>query len=60
HAIKQDVLLKVIEIIQQNNAEFAYPTSTMHLQTVPQQAAMLGDNLGNNPLKNPAEQPLSG
>ncbi|VAW68620.1 Small-conductance mechanosensitive channel, partial [hydrothermal vent metagenome] len=41
HAIKQDVLLKVIEIIQQNNAEFAYPTSTMHLQTVPQQAAML-------------------
>jgi len=50
----------VIEIIQQNNAEFAYPTSTMHLQTVPQQAAMLGDNLGNNPLKNPAEQPLSG
>jgi MscS family membrane protein len=35
HEIKQDVLLKVIEIIENNDAEFAFPTSTMHLQSMP-------------------------
>ena len=29
--IKQDVLLKVAEIIEQHNAEIAYPTSTVLL-----------------------------
>ncbi len=34
HEIKQDVLLKIVEIIESNGAEFAFPTSTLHLQTM--------------------------
>jgi len=36
HEIKQDVLLKIVDIIKNNNAEFAFPTSTLHLQSVPE------------------------
>ena len=32
HAIKQDVMLKVIEIIEQTGAECAFPTSTVYLE----------------------------
>ena len=31
HEVKQDVLLKVIDIIEAHGAECAYPTSTLHL-----------------------------
>ncbi len=31
HAIKQDVLLKALKIIEENGAEVAFPTSTIHL-----------------------------
>ena len=31
HEVKQDVLLKVIAIIEQHDAEIAFPTSTIHL-----------------------------
>ncbi|MGM0595353.1 MAG: mechanosensitive ion channel family protein [Pseudomonadota bacterium] len=31
HEVKQDVLLKVIEIIDQNGAQIAFPTSTIHI-----------------------------
>ena len=31
HAIKQDVLLKIINIVEQHGAEFAFPTSTLHV-----------------------------
>jgi len=31
HAIKQDVLLKILKIIEDNGAEMAFPTSTLHL-----------------------------
>jgi MscS family membrane protein len=31
HEIKQDVLLKVVEIIEVYGAEFAFPTSTVHI-----------------------------
>jgi MscS family membrane protein len=31
HEVKQDVLLKIIKIVEENGAEFAFPTSTMHL-----------------------------
>jgi MscS family membrane protein len=31
HEVKQDVLLKVIGIIEQNGAEVAFPTSTIHM-----------------------------
>lgn len=34
HEIKQDVLLKIVEIVEDNSAEFAFPTSTLHLQTI--------------------------
>ncbi|TXR52100.1 mechanosensitive ion channel family protein [Reinekea thalattae] len=32
HEIKQDVMLKVIDIIQRHGAEFAFPTQTVHLK----------------------------
>ncbi|HED35348.1 MAG TPA: mechanosensitive ion channel family protein [Gammaproteobacteria bacterium] len=60
HGIKQDILLKVIEIIQQNNAEFAYPTSTLHLQTVPEQLDIRRNNPGSDPANNSGELPVSG
>lgn len=31
HEIKQDVLLKIVEIIEQHDAEIAFPTSTVHV-----------------------------
>ncbi len=36
HEIKQDVLLKIAEIVENNQAEFAFPTSTLHIQSMPQ------------------------
>lgn len=33
HAIKEDVLLKIMEIIKSHGAEVAYPTQTVHLAT---------------------------
>ena len=31
HQVKQDVLLRIIEIVETHNAEIAFPTSTVHL-----------------------------
>lgn len=31
HAVKQDVLLKVMQIVTQQGAEFAFPTRTLHM-----------------------------
>ena len=31
HEVKQDVLLKVLGIIEQQGAEVAFPTSTLHI-----------------------------
>jgi len=31
HDVKQDVLIKIINIVEENGAEFAFPTSTMHV-----------------------------
>ena len=36
HQIKQDVLLKIINIILARGAEVAYPTSTLHLASMPE------------------------
>ncbi|MRX26953.1 mechanosensitive ion channel family protein [Kangiella sp. HZ709] len=33
HEIKQDVLLKIMNIIEQEGAEIAFPTSTLHMNT---------------------------
>ena len=38
HEIKQDVLLKVAEIIDQHGAEIAFPTRTLHVDSLPAQA----------------------
>lgn len=35
HEIKQDVLLKVMAIIDQHDAEMAFPTSTLHVESLP-------------------------
>ena len=35
HAIKQDILLKIIKIIEEEGAECAFPTSTIHLADGP-------------------------
>ncbi|MBZ0106054.1 MAG: mechanosensitive ion channel family protein [Sulfuricella denitrificans] len=37
HEVKQDVLLKIGQIIENNAAEIAFPTSTVHLQVEPEQ-----------------------
>jgi len=36
HEVKQDVLLKIVHIIEQHGAEMAFPTSTLHLQSIPE------------------------
>ena len=36
HQIKQDILLKIAEIIEQHQAEIAFPTRTLHLKAEPQ------------------------
>ena len=40
HEVKQDVLLKVIDIIEKNGAEIAFPTSTIHLSDSTQLAGV--------------------
>lgn len=35
HEVKQDVLFKIMEIVESNNAEIAFPTSTVHLANNP-------------------------
>ncbi len=47
HAIKQDVMLRVSEIIREHGAEVAFPTRTLHIEgdgraTEPQHAGMYG------------------
>ena len=37
HQIKQDVMLKIMSVIGQHDAEIAFPTSTLHLQSMPDQ-----------------------
>lgn len=36
HAIKQDVLLKIADIIREHGAEIAYPTQTLHIESMPE------------------------
>jgi MscS family membrane protein len=39
HEIKQDVMVKVIEIVEANGAEFAFPTQTLHMKHEPENAS---------------------
>jgi len=36
HAVKQDVLFKINEIIESHGAEIAFPTSTLHIDSLPE------------------------
>jgi len=36
HEVKQDVLIRIGEIIGRHGAEIAFPTQTLHVQTVPE------------------------
>jgi len=36
HAIKQDVLVKIMQIIDEHGAEIAFPTTTLHLASMPE------------------------
>ena len=38
HEIKQDVLLKIMDIIEKQGAEMAFPTSTLHVQSLPMES----------------------
>lgn len=44
HEVKQDVLLKIAEIIEQHGASIAFPTSTLHVASLPEQFALAGAN----------------
>jgi len=37
HHIKQDVMLKILDIIHQHEADCAFPTQTLHLDSVPEE-----------------------
>ena len=45
-ACKEDVLLKVAEIVEKNGAEFAFPTTTLHVDSMP--AASIRPTSGDN------------
>ncbi|MDX1473133.1 MAG: mechanosensitive ion channel family protein, partial [Reinekea sp.] len=38
HEIKQDVMVKIIDIVERNGAEFAFPTQTLHVKHEPEMA----------------------
>ncbi len=40
HEVKQDVLLKIVNIIESHGAEMAFPTSTLHVQSLPENLVM--------------------
>lgn len=46
HEVKQDVLLNVAEIIEQHGAEIAFPTTTLHVASMPEQVALASAQAG--------------
>jgi len=38
HEVKQDVMLKVVDIVAAHEAEMAFPTSTLHVASMPERA----------------------
>jgi MscS family membrane protein len=55
HEVKQDVLLRIAEIIERHGAEIAFPTRTLHVpESVQLAQAELG--LGLSPVARPAER----
>lgn len=45
HEIKEDVLLKVSEIIADHGAEIAFPTRTLHLESLPPEALAAAEQI---------------
>lgn len=41
HAVKEDVLLRIMQIVTNHGAEFAFPTQTLHLASAPPENAGL-------------------
>ncbi|WP_072681370.1 mechanosensitive ion channel family protein [Arcobacter sp. LA11] len=39
--IKEDVLIKIHELVEKNNCEFAYPTQTLHMKNDPKEVELL-------------------
>ena len=49
HQVKQDVLLRILEIVDRHGAEIAFPTSTVHVAGgVPMAAGTPGSGVGGN------------
>lgn len=44
HAVKEDVLLKIMHIVQTQGAEFAFPTQTLHIGNTQSRAVELPEN----------------
>ena len=44
HGIKEDVLLKILAIVERHEAEVAFPTQTIFHQTIEDQAPTQPDN----------------
>ncbi len=52
HAVKHDVLLKIARIIEGHGAEIAFPTSTLHIASIPrEQPATVPSRVAANPSK---------
>lgn len=45
HHIKQDVMLKTLEIIHKHEADCAFPTQTLHLESMPENLALENSKL---------------
>ncbi len=47
HEIKEDVLLKISDIVEEHGAEMAFPTRTLHIESPSNEAALMGDLLAS-------------
>lgn len=52
HDVKQNVLVEIMKIIEGEGAEFAFPTSTVHLPELVSQGLMDASNAANSKLDN--------
>ena len=48
HVIKQDILLKIAQIIAEHQAEIAFPTRTLHIQPEPDDDGTIGTHLAQS------------
>lgn len=47
HEIKEDVLLKISDIVEEHGAEMAFPTRTLHIESPSNEAVLMGDLLAS-------------